>query len=128
MHWHVFIRTKRPLNITTRNICNRIYTSPKPLRCKANITSYYWEQISDIDDLKELKLKPSERNVTFQFAALDYIDPQSISYAYRLKGLEENWNEVDNSRSASYINLPPGDYELQIRSTNSDGVFMPFYS
>ena len=78
----------------------------------------------DIDDLKELKLKPSERNVTFQFAALDYIDPQSISYAYRLKGLEENWNEVDNSRSASYINLPPGDYELQIRSTNSDGVWM----
>lgn len=103
MHWHVFIRTKRPLNITTRNICNRIYTSPKPLRCKANITSYYWEQIIgilrifpeqlqkssyvppivftglkiqgasqdlDIDDLKELKLKPSERNVTFQFAAL----------------------------------------------------------
>ena len=33
----------------------------------------------------------------------------------------ENGNEVDNSRSASYINLPPGDYELQIRSTNSDG-------
>lgn len=22
------------------------HTSPKPLRCKANITSYYWEQIS----------------------------------------------------------------------------------
>lgn len=77
----------------------------------------------DIDDLKELKLKPSERNVIFQFAALDYTDPASISYAYRLKGLEEHWNEVDNSRSASYINLPPGKYELQVRSTNSDGVW-----
>ena len=31
---------------------------------------------------------------------------------------------MDNSRSASYINLPPGEYELQIRSTNSDGVWM----
>ena len=78
----------------------------------------------DINDLKELRLKPSERNVTFQFAALDYVAPESISYAYRLKGLEEKWNEVDNSRSASYINLPPGEYELQIRSTNSDGVWM----
>lgn len=78
----------------------------------------------NIDDLEELRVKPSERNVTFQFAALDYIDPPSISYAYRLEGLEENWNEVDNSRSASYINLPPGEYELQIRSTNSDGVWM----
>lgn len=77
-----------------------------------------------LDDLEELKLKPDERNVSFQFAALDYINPSSISYAYRLKGLEEKWNEVENSRSASYINLPPGEYELQIRSTNSDGVWM----
>ncbi|MBP8011560.1 MAG: two-component regulator propeller domain-containing protein [Bacteroides graminisolvens] len=77
----------------------------------------------DIDDLKELELQPSQRNVTFQFAALDYIDPSAIQYAYRLKGLEEQWNEVDNNRSANYINLPPGEYELQIRSTNSDGVW-----
>lgn len=76
-----------------------------------------------IDDLKELHLNPNERNVSFQFAALDYIDPTSISYAYRLKGLEDKWNEVDNSRTASYINLPPGKYELQIRSTNSNGVW-----
>lgn len=81
------------------------------------------QQQLDLDDLEELKLKPNERNVSFQFAALDYINPTSISYAYRLKGLEEKWNEVENSRTASYINLPPGNYELQIRSTNSDGVW-----
>lgn len=81
------------------------------------------QQQLDLDDLEELKLKPDERNVSFLFAALDYINPTSISYAYRLKGLEEKWNEVGNSRTASYINLPPGNYELQIRSTNSDGVW-----
>lgn len=81
------------------------------------------QQPQNIDDLKELQLEPTERNVTFQFAALDYVDPTAIKYAYRLKGLEEQWNEVDNSRSANYINLPPGEYELQIRSTNSDGVW-----
>lgn len=81
------------------------------------------QQDLHIDDLKVLKLKPHKRNVTFEFAALDYIDPASISYAYRLKGLEKKWNEVDNSRRASYINLPPGKYKLQIRSTNSDGVW-----
>ena len=81
------------------------------------------QQQLDLDDLEELKLKPDERNVSFQFAALDYVNPTSISYAYRLKGLEEKWNEVENSRTANYINLPPGNYELQIRSTNSDGVW-----
>lgn len=81
------------------------------------------QQPQDIDRLKELKLQPAERNVTFQFAALDYVDPTAIEYAYRLKGLESQWNEVDNNRTANYINLPPGEYELQIRSTNSDGVW-----
>ena len=81
------------------------------------------QQDMAIDDLQELRLAPNERNVSFQFAALDYINPSAIHYAYRLKGLEDKWNEVDNSRTAGYINLPPGKYELQIRSTNSDGVW-----
>lgn len=76
-----------------------------------------------IDNLKELELEPSQRNVTFQFAALDYVNPKGILYAYRLQGLEEEWNEADNNRSASYINLPAGKYQLQVKSTNSDGVW-----
>ena len=48
---------------------------------------------------------------------------KGILYAYRLQGLEEEWNEADNNRSASYINLPAGKYQLQIKSTNSDGVW-----
>ena len=77
-----------------------------------------------IDNLKELELEPSQRNVTFQFAALDYVNPKGILYAYRLQGLEDEWNEADNNRSASYINLPAGKYQLQIKSTNSEGVWV----
>ena len=40
-----------------------------------------------------------------------------------VQGLEDEWNEVDNNRYASYINLPAGQYQLQIKSTNSDGVW-----
>lgn len=76
-----------------------------------------------IDDLQELELKPSQRNVTIQFAALDYVNPKEILYVYRLQGLEKEWNEADHNRSAGYINLPPGKYQLQIKSTNSDGVW-----
>lgn len=41
-----------------------------------------------------------------------------------MKGLEEEWHDGDKNRSASYINLPNGNYKLQIKSTNSDGVWM----
>lgn len=88
------------------------------LRIQGHPTAY------SIDDLKMLELKPSQRNVTFQFAALDYVNPKGIMYAYRLRGLEDEWNEADNNRSASYINLPTGKYQLEIKSTNSDGVWM----
>lgn len=76
-----------------------------------------------LDDIKELELNPSERNVTFQFAAIDYVNPDAIEYTYRLEGLEKEWNEASKNRSATYINLPAGKYQLQIRSSNSDGVW-----
>ena len=71
----------------------------------------------------QLELKPNERNVSFEYAALDYVDSESINYSYRMKGLEEEWNEAGNSRRASYNNLPPGEYEFQVKSTNSDNVW-----
>ena len=76
----------------------------------------------DVDGVDTIALRPSERNLAVTFAALDYADPTNIRYAYRLKGLEEAWNEVDDSRRATYLNLPHGTYELQIRSTNSEGA------
>lgn len=72
----------------------------------------------------KLDLKPEERNITFQFAAIDYIGSKDIQYAYRLKGLEKEWNYADNTRSARYMNIPAGTYEFEVKSTNSDGVWM----
>ena len=31
------------------------------------------------------------------FAAIDYVNPDAIEYAYRLQGLEEEWNEAGNN-------------------------------
>ncbi len=77
-----------------------------------------------IDDLKEIALHPSERNINVQFSALDFTRPDDIRYAYRLEGLEKEWNYSDKNRLASYINLPAGEYRLQVKSTNSDGVWV----
>ena len=77
-----------------------------------------------IGEMKELTLSPSQRNITLQYSALDYVAPSEIKYAHRMEGFEVEWNEVDQNRSASYINLPPGTYNFQVRSTNSDGVWV----
>ena len=77
----------------------------------------------DPDFINKLVLKPSQRNVTFQFAAIDYKGPEEIKYAYMLKGVDETWHEESDNRQAAYLNLPHGKYSFWIKSTNSDGVW-----
>lgn len=80
--------------------------------------------VYDINKISEIELVPSRRNVSIHFSTLDYINTQDINYAYRLLGLESDWNYVGKNRSVSYINLPQGEYTFQVRSTNSNGTWI----
>ncbi|MFV0536448.1 MAG: response regulator [Dysgonomonas sp.] len=80
--------------------------------------------VNDINKISEIELVPSRRNVSIHFSTLDYINTQDINYAYRLLGLESDWNYVGKNRSVSYINLPEGEYTFQVRSTNSNGTWV----
>ncbi|NDW13433.1 hybrid sensor histidine kinase/response regulator [Bacteroides sp. 214] len=79
---------------------------------------------TSVDNLEEVKLRKSGRNFTVIFAALDFLRPYNLNYAYQLEGLEDDWNYSDRNRQARYINLPPGQYKLKVKSTNSDGVWV----
>jgi diguanylate cyclase (GGDEF)-like protein len=58
-----------------------------------------------------------DRSLAIEFAALDFTDPDLQRYSYRLQGFDKDWLETPTSRRvASYTNLPPGDYILQLRS------------
>ncbi len=69
-----------------------------------------------------LKLVPGQRNFAIEFAAPDFTAPLQIRYTYRLSGDHANWIETDaGHRSASYGNLWPGKYTLQVRSSSRQG-------
>ena len=74
-----------------------------------------------VDHIERLSLAPDERNVTLQFAALDYSDPASVCYAFRLDDAE--WTYMGRNRTVSLFGLDPGTCTLQVRSTNADGVW-----
>ncbi len=77
-----------------------------------------------IDETSELKLTHKHNTFSIEFAAIDYVNPQAIQYAYKLEGLEKEWNYVGNQRMATYINLPKGTYTFRVKSTNSDGLWV----
>jgi diguanylate cyclase (GGDEF)-like protein len=71
-----------------------------------------------------LEIAPHQRSLMVEFAALDYTEPGLHRYAYRLLGFDDTWVETPASRRlATYTNLPPGDYTLQLRAAPAQGAW-----
>lgn len=58
------------------------------------------------------------------FPALNYSGEGNISYAFLLGKDENQWNYIHQNHSATFLDLRPGTYQLKIRSTNSDGIWV----
>ena len=76
-----------------------------------------------ITTTNRLVLHHNQGVFTLEFAALDYVAPDKNQYAYKLEGMDRDWNEVGTKRIASYTNLPAGTYTFRVKGTNNDGVW-----
>lgn len=69
----------------------------------------------------ELKLKYRQNNLTFNFTALNYIQPQHNRYAYFLEGVDRDTLFTDASRRyARYPNLSPGTYTFRVFAADNE--------
>lgn len=78
--------------------------------------------MQSVNHLTSLVLEPSERSLTISFAALDYSNPEGVSYAYRLSP-EDEWTYIGGIHQVSLAGLKPGEYVMELRSTNSEGAW-----
>lgn len=77
-----------------------------------------------IDDANGIILGHKENIFSIEYAALDFNNPQGISYAYKLDGFNDEWINNQNQRVANYTNIPPGEYVFRVKSTNSNGTWI----
>ena len=80
------------------------------------------QNISIVSD--SIVLDPSQRNVTLSFSALDFKGTSNIEYAYRIDRLGNSWNYIGNNRSVNLVKLSSGDFNLEVKSTNCDGIWV----
>ena len=59
----------------------------------------------------------------FSFNALNYFNSAKNEFAYKLKGLDQNWRYTGTDGKIAYYNIPPGDYDLLVRWSNGEGVW-----
>jgi diguanylate cyclase (GGDEF)-like protein len=66
-------------------------------------------------------LPAHDRSLMVEFAALDLTAPRLNRYSYRLLGFDDEWHDTATGhRLATYTNLPPGDYTLELRGRGHD--------
>ena len=79
---------------------------------------------SPIDETKKIKLSYRHNDISFTFAALNYVLPEKNQYAYKLEGYDKEWVYTDAAkRFANYTNLDAGQYTFRIKASNNDGVW-----
>ncbi len=64
-----------------------------------------------------------ENSFRIEFASLEYWNPESIKYYYKLNGVDKDWILADKNHTAIYNQLSNGKYLFEIKCANRDGVF-----
>ncbi|MFT4520252.1 MAG: ligand-binding sensor domain-containing protein/two-component sensor histidine kinase [Halioglobus sp.] len=83
------------------------------------------EQLLDIGAHKPttLQLTHKDSYITFKFAVLDFLEPDKNQYRYTLENFDPEWIESGRKNTATYTNLPPGEYVFRAQGANSAGIW-----
>ncbi len=108
------------------------------------LDGFYWFQPDDIEISKILpkttitgfqvldepqtlnqgrKLKHNESTLSFTFSSLQYSIPEKNMFQYKLSNFDHDWVFSGNNNFARYPQIPPGEYEFKVKSSNYDGVW-----
>jgi ligand-binding sensor domain-containing protein/serine phosphatase RsbU (regulator of sigma subunit) len=88
-----------------------------------NIGDYDSLLKQDISFISAISLTHKQSVFSLDFVALSLTKPDQNQYAYYLDGFEKDWNYVGTKRTATYTNLPPGDYVFRLKASNNDGLW-----
>lgn len=120
-----------PVHITGLKIFNKEVSilpgneTSKQKGLKINFDGEKYTISESITHRSELTLSYQQSVISFEFASLDFSNPNKNQYAYKMVNFDETWNYVGTQNSATYTNLDPGEYTFLVRGSNADGIWNP---
>ncbi|TQV87734.1 EAL domain-containing protein [Aliikangiella coralliicola] len=76
-------------------------------------------KVLDPTNVPLLELDYENNRLKLEFSILDFSAPEFHRYQYRLKGFENEWQEIGPQAEAIYNHLPSGNYTLDITNKNN---------
>lgn len=101
---------------TPRVVINQLHLFNKPVR-PDDATGILEKNISTT---KRITLAARQKMFSLQFVVSNYISGVHNTFAYMLKGYDDEWYYTD-MRTVSYSNLPQGTYRFMVKAANNDG-------
>ncbi|MES2279050.1 MAG: two-component regulator propeller domain-containing protein [Bacteroidota bacterium] len=75
---------------------------------------------SNINNAAEIQLTHRQNIFSIDYTVLDYRGGDKQTYLYRLKGFDNVWQNNQGQRRATFTNLPPGNYQFEVKCINKD--------
>ncbi len=72
---------------------------------------------------ENIYLNHDQNSFSIGFVALDFDFSNRNVYAYKLGGFDKEWSFIGKDRKATFTNLNPGKYLLQVKASNTDGIW-----
>ncbi|MEC3908875.1 ATP-binding protein [Tamlana sp. 2201CG12-4] len=81
---------------------------------------------SDVFNLDELHLENNQSSFSVKFSAIDNILNPNYHYYYRLNGFDKDWKTTFSEGLATYTNVPPGKYTLEMKANEMNEPSLTF--
>jgi ligand-binding sensor domain-containing protein/signal transduction histidine kinase len=70
-----------------------------------------------------VEIPAGQQTLEIQYTGLSLIKPKALRFRYKIEGLDADWTEAGNRRTAFYSHLPAGEYSFRVVAANADGVW-----
>ncbi|MBN2747716.1 MAG: hypothetical protein JXR34_13400 [Bacteroidales bacterium] len=79
---------------------------------------------ANLDEKTKISFQSSQNELSIELADLNFINTQRIQYSFRLTPSSFQWTSLPKGENVITLsNLSSGDYKLEVRATNHDGVW-----
>jgi len=79
--------------------------------------------LESVDPTGAARFSPRRNHITIEFIGISMTAPKRVRYRYMLEGFDRDWLASTASTTATYSNLPPGDYNFKVIAANDAGMW-----
>ncbi|MCB0807471.1 MAG: hypothetical protein KDC05_16885, partial [Bacteroidales bacterium] len=90
----------------------------------ARFRNVHFDSVTPYFDVPvNLVLPYAFNNISLDFAGVETRRSFLVKYQYKLEGFDDDWSQPTSKSSATFGNLPPGDYTFLVKAQSPDGVW-----